>query len=109
MEVAAGKGKVFLLLPRVLLERGALVDDRGVVNLGLLAVGRTLEWVLVEAGGGLSKTTLLMVGRPLSKGTTPEKASKESPPFLVDLGLAELFLLGMGVFITFTFFSQPGG
>ena len=39
MEVAAGKGKVFLLLPRVLLERGALVDNRRVVNLGLLAMG----------------------------------------------------------------------
>ena len=72
-------------------------------------MGRTLEWVWVEAGGRLSKTILLMVGRPLSKGTTSEKASEESPPFLVDLGLAEIFLLGMGVFITFTFFSQPGG
>ena len=39
MEVAAGKGKVFLLLPRVLLERGASVDNRRVVNLGLLAMG----------------------------------------------------------------------
>ena len=109
MEVVAGKGKVFLLLPRVLLERGASVNDYRALNLGLLAVGRTLEWVWVEAGGGLSKTILLMVERPLSKGTTSEKASEESPPFLVDLGLAELFLLGMGVFITFIFFSQPGG
>ena len=39
VEVAAGKGKVFLLLPRVLLERGASVDNRRVVNLGLLVMG----------------------------------------------------------------------
>ena len=50
-----------------------------------------------------------MGGRLLSKGTKFEQASEESPPFLADLGLAEPFLPGTGMFITFTFFSKPVG
>ena len=100
-------GEVFLLLPCVLLEGEVSVEGCGVVNLDLLAVGRTLERVRVEGGGEPSKTILLMGGRPLSKDTTSEQASKESPPFFADLGLAELFLLGTGMFITFTSSPNP--
>ena len=109
MVVDAGGGDVFLLLPRVLLEGGALVDGYRVVKLNLLAVGRMLGWVRVEGGGVFFKTILPMGGRPLSKGTTSEQASKKSSPFLVDLGLAEPFLPSTGMFITFIFFSQPVG
>ena len=63
---------VFLLLPRVLLEGGALVDGCEVANLDLLAVGHMLEWVLAKGGGELSKTLLPMGGRLLLKGTTSE-------------------------------------
>ena len=94
MVVDTGRGEVFPLLPHVLLERGAFVDNCGVVNLDLLVVRRTLERVLVARGGDISK------------GTTSEQGSS---PFFVDLGLVELFLLGVGMFITFTFFSQPTG
>ena len=97
------------MLPRVLLEGGASIDNRGAVNLDLVVVGRMLERVRVEGGREPSKTILPMGGRPLSKGTTSEQASEESPPFLEDLDLAEPFLLGTGMFITFTFFSQPVG
>ena len=50
-----------------------------------------------------------MGGRPLLKGTTSEQASEESSPFLADLGFVEPFLPDTGMFITFTFFSQPVG
>ena len=70
MVVDAGEGDVFLLLPYVLLERGATVDDYKVVNLDLLAVGHMLGWVWAEGGGMLLKTILPMGGRPLSKGIT---------------------------------------
>ena len=103
MVVDTGGEKVFLLLPRALLEK----DSCGVVNLDLLAIGRTLEWVRVEGGKDPSKTILPMGGRLLLKGTTSEQVSEESPPFLADLGLAEPFLHGTRMFITFTFFSQP--
>ena len=109
MAVDTGGGEVFLLLARVLLEGGASVDNRGVVSLDLLVVGRSLERVRAEGGGEPSKTILPMGGRPLSKGTTSEQASEGSSPFFADLGLAELFLPGTGMFITFTFFSQPEG
>ena len=77
--VDAGGGDVFLLLPRVLLERGASVDGYGVVGLDLLIVGRLLERVQAEGGGELSKTILPM-GRPPSKGTMSEQVSEESSP-----------------------------
>ena len=53
-----GGGDIFLLLPRVLLERGASVDGCGAAGLGLPVVGRLLEWVRAEGGGELSKTML---------------------------------------------------
>ena len=109
MVVDTGGRDVFLLLPRVLLEGGASVDDHKVVNLDLLAVGRALGQVRVEGGGVLLETILPMGGRPLSKGTMSEQASEKSTPFLVDLGLAEPFLPGTGIFITFIFFSQLVG
>ena len=56
--VDAGGGDVFLLLPRVLLEGGALADDRRAVGIDLPAVGRLLERVRAEGGGELSKTML---------------------------------------------------
>ena len=90
--VVGVEGDVFLLLPRVLLEEGALVDSRRAADLDLLAMGRILERVRVEGGGELFKTIFPMEGRPLSKGTTSEQALEESSPFLVDLGLAEPFL-----------------
>ena len=104
MVVDAG-GDVFLLLPCVLLEGGALVDGSRTADLDLLAVGCTLEQVWAERGGELSKTISPMGGRPLSKGTMPEQASKELSPFLADLGLVEPFLPGTKMFITFIFFS----
>ena len=59
-----GGGDVFLLLPRVLLERRVSVDGGGVEGLGLPAVGRLLERVRAEGGGELSRTILPMGGRP---------------------------------------------
>ena len=109
MVVDTGGGEVFLLLPCVLLEEGALVDIRGVENLDLLAVGRTLEYVRAEGGREPFKTILPIGGRPLSKGTMSKQASEGSSLFFVNLGLTELFLPGTGMFITFTFFSQPAG
>ena len=109
MVVDIGGGEVFLLLPRVLLEGRASIDGCEAMNLNLLVVGCMLERVRVEGGGELSKTILPMGGRPLLKGTTSKQASKESPPFLVDLGLAKPFLPGTGMFITFTFFFEPVG
>ena len=109
MVVDTGGGEVFLLLPRVLLEGRASIDGCEAMNLDLLVVGRSLERVRAEGGGEPSKTILPMGGRPLSKGTTFEQASEGSSPFFADLGLAELFLLGTGMFITFTFFPQPEG
>ena len=105
--VDTGGGDVFLLLPRVLLEGGASVDDRRAIGLGLLAVGRLLKQVHAKERGELSKTILPMGGRLLSKGTMSEQASEESSPFLADLGWVELFLVGIEMFITFTLFSQP--
>ena len=43
-----GRGDVFLLLSRVLLEEGASMDGRGAVGLNLLAEGRLLERVQKE-------------------------------------------------------------
>ena len=54
--VVGAEGDVFLLLPRVLLEEGALVDSHRAADLDLLVVGRTLEQVRSEGGGELSKT-----------------------------------------------------
>ena len=106
-------GDFFLLLPRVLLEGEASIDGRGVVGLDLLAVGCLLEQVRAEEGGELSKTILPMGGRLPSKGTILEQVSEESSPFLAGLGLAdrdvEPFFMGMGRFVTFTFFSQLVG
>ena len=109
MVVGTGGGEIFILLPRVLRERGASVGDRRVADLDLLAIGRTLERVRAERGGEPFKTILPIEGRLLSNGTTFEQALEESPPYLPDLGLAEPFLPGTGMFITFTFFSQPVG
>ena len=103
--VDIGGGEVFLLLPRVLLEGGVSVDSCKAVNLDLLVVGRMLEQVRAEGGEDPSKTILPMGGRLLLKGTTSEQASEVSPPILAELDLAEPFLPGTGMFITFTFFS----
>ena len=84
--VDKGGGDVFLLLPRVLLERGVSVDGCGVEGLGLPAVRRLLERVRAEGGGELSRTMLPMRGRPPSQGTMLEQVLEESSPFLVDLG-----------------------
>ena len=107
--VDVGGGDIFLLLPWVLLERGAPVDGHKAVGFDLLAIKRLLEQVRTEGGGKLSKTMLPMGGRSLSKGTMSEQASEESSTFLVDLDLAELFLPSTKMLITFTFFSQPVG
>ena len=98
-------GDIFLLLPHILLEGGASIDGRRAAYLDLLVVGRTLERVRAEGGGELSKTVLLIGRRPILKGTMSEQFLEELSPFLVDLGLAEPFLPGTGMFVTFTFFS----
>ena len=48
------RGDVFLLLPRVLLERGASIDGFNVGGLGLVVVNRLLEQVLTVGGGELT-------------------------------------------------------
>ena len=106
-------GDVFLLLPRVLLEGGALANSSGAMGLDLLIIGRLLEGVQVEEGGSLSKTLLLMGGRSPLKGTMPEQVLKKSSPFLADLSLvdwgAELFFTDIEMFVTFTLFFQLVG
>ena len=57
-----GGGEAFLLLPHVLLEGEASVDGRGVVNLDLLGMERTLKRVWVEEAGEPSKTICLWEG-----------------------------------------------
>lgn len=98
-------GDVFLLLPQVLLDGGVSENGCGAVGLDLSATRRLLERVRDERGEEPSKTILPMVGRTLSKGTMFEQASEESSPFLTDLNLAELFLTGTKMFVTFTLFS----
>ena len=100
-------GEFFLLLPRVRLDGGASIDSREAMNLDLVVVGRMLERVWAEEGEEPFKTILPMGGRPLSKGTMSEQALEGSSPFFADLGLAELFLLGTGMFITFTSSPNP--
>ena len=98
---------VFLLLPRVLLEEGASANSRRAVGLDLPVVGHLLEWVQADEGRELFKTMLPTGGKSPLKGTMSEQVSEESSPFLVDLALAELFLIGIEIFVTFTLFSQP--
>ena len=76
MVVDAGGGDVFLLLPCVLLEGGAMVNGCKVVNLDLLAVGHMLGRVWAEGGGMLLKTILPMGGRLLSKGITSKRSEE---------------------------------
>ena len=76
------------------------MDDRGVVDLGLLTASCALERVQAEERGEPFKTIRPIGGRSLSKGTT-------SPPFFVDLGLVGPFLPGAERFVIFTFCSQP--
>ena len=109
MVVDVEGGDVFLFLPRVLLEGEVSVDGCGAIGLDLLVVGCLLEWVRAEGGRELSNTMLPMGGRSLSKGIMSKKASEKSSPFLTDLDLAELFLPGIEMFVTFAFFSKPVG
>ena len=78
---------VFLLLPRVLLKEGASIDGCGMGDLDLATIERLLERVLAERGGELSRTMLLIGGRPSLYETMLEQVSEESSPFLADLGL----------------------
>ena len=104
-----GGGDVFLLLPRILLEKGVFVDGSRMEGLGLPAVGHLLERVRVEGAGELLRTMLPMGGRPPLYGTMLEQVSEESLSLLVDLGLAdrdiEPFFAGTRRFTTFIFFS----
>ena len=82
--VDVGGGDVFLLLPWVLLERGASSDSHGVVGLDFPTVEHLLERVRAEGGRELYKTMLPTRGRSPSKGTMFEQVSEESSLFLGD-------------------------